>query len=767
MPALRPSATWGCLLLAAVACERLSNPSPGPVEVSQPAAGEGAVDPKTGADEEEPFDPGAPVTLTAVAQAVIGPAVHWRFDPEGRYVAWKNEGQCGLWRYDSGAFMGYFEHTAEGPCERWPGGRTRLIETEAVGPAGARATVHQTRLSVVAADKTKLLDVTCEKCQRYRAIAWSPDGTQIAAARSGPWGVDLWSVAEQKIIDRIDLDAHGKETDIGVLWGAAGMFAFVSHAYDPNEGKYGREDFGMESYVHVHGPAVTAFRLPLPRPPDRPEASAEKLRDILNVDESLRRLVIDPRLGAVWVEARSEDPREFGHTYWRMLSLGGAVGIGGPRKLPAAVGSTIGGWFHTVRWVERPYEILEAVGLFARVEGEREYGLYEVLGIGLAGHAEGSPWVQRALAWSNREDPQLELRDAKLDGVGLGWSELRGQVCPAEGATGNCESIGLEHRCELLDFSPDGKRMIGWCPPALALLERDGKTVLELIELPPSELRWRWVDGDTLALLGDDRNLRLISIAGGSLRETIPDVRQIYPLVAGGEFGLFAYRTGAGFHLRNVDGSRRFERSESVFAAAIDPSGEHVAVTDQKRIDIYEIATGTRVSSWRAAKLRKLAYRQDGAVLFGTQVRERGPTRAWDPKTGAEQKDAIPSAERARALADNPSWRFAWYGNTLVRALDGRKLSFDYGSAMLDNGLYEGEVPRGLQYVVLRRGDSIDDFVVYEAVDLAPALRREGLVAAFLVGEPLPEVIVGEHELTRLSDPARKVPSIDKLLDPP
>jgi WD40 repeat protein len=724
------------------------------------------------------LDPGPPVTLTAVRQHVIGPTSQWRFDPDGRYVAWTNEDQCGLWSYDSGMFLGYFERQPDDPCERWSKGLTRYIESSAIGPVGtamaeATASVNQTRLVVVAADKAKLLDVTCKDCRQYRAVAWSPDGTQVAAARSDPWGVDVWSVAKAELVDGLDVDAQGKEKDIGVLWGRKGMFAFVSHAFDPNEGKYGDPDSGMEDYTHVHGPALSSFWLPLPRPPSRQGEQAGPAHELRSVSHSLAALVIDPQLGAAWVHVRDEDPRAFGHHYWEAISLGGMPGIGAEsRSVPPSVSQTLAGSYGDARWVERPYEILEAQGVFTRAEDQRETTVHEMLGIGVSGHAEGAAWLRRTITWSNRDSPTMELRDAKLDGVGLDWAEQRGSVCPTdqgEEAPRDCEPFGLQHRCELVDFSPSGKRMLGWCTSTLALLERDGTTVLELGTLPPSEVRWRWVDGDTLALLGGDRNLQLISIASGTVRETIPDVRQIHPLVAGAEFGLFAYRTGAGFHLRSVDGQRRFERSEGVFAAAIDPTGEHVAVTDQKHIEIYEIATGTRLAKWRASKMRKLAYRQDGAVLFGTQVRERGPTRAWDPRTGEERNEAIPSAEIAGDLADSPSWRFGWTGKRLRRTLDGRTLTFDYGSAMLDNGLYEGEIPRALTGIVLRRGDSISDFQIYDAVDLAPALRREGLFAAFMAGEPLPEVVIGEHELARLLEAkqAAKIPKIADVLDSP
>jgi hypothetical protein len=707
---------------------------------------------KPGVDEatEPTLNPGAPVTLTAVPQHTIGPASAWRFDPDGKLVAWKNEDECGLWRYDSGAFLGYFPHTADGPCERWPSGYSRFIESSAAAPstsasAGAIASVQQNRVTVVAADKTKLLDVECESCRRYGAVAWSPDGTQIAVARAQPWGVDLWSVADQKLIDHVEIDAQGKEQDIGVLWGAKGLFAFVSHAYDPNEGKYGSEGFGMEDYTHVHGPALSSFRLSLPRPPGLSDTPVTQGRELRTVSDALTQIIVDPQLGAAWVQLRSEDPREFGHIAWHKIDLGASPGVGGfwSPSMPSST-SADRGYYFSARWVERPHEILEAIGIFPLDDDKADY---ELLGIGTHGGDQGAAWIRRAQAWTGTE--KLELRDPEIGGVGLDWAELRGRVCQGDDDA-SCEALGRASTCELVDWTPDGKRTISWCPPTISLLERDGSKVVDLIDLPPDELRWRWVDGDTLALLGNDRNLLLVSVSEAKVRETIPDVRQIYPLAAGSELALFAYRTGVGFHLRSVDGKSRFERSRSVFAAAIDPTGARVAVTDQKTIEVYEIATGTQLASWRAGKLRKLAYRQDGAVLFGTQVRERGPTRAWDPQTGTTRDDAIPEDGFAQELAQDPSWRWAWSGSRLRRALDGRSLYVSRHGVMLDNGLYEGEPPSKLADVVLRRGDTIADFEIYDATVLAPALRREGLLVAFMAGEPLPDVVIGELELARL-----------------
>jgi hypothetical protein len=751
-----------CVSASACTAPTATTPKADPSTSVDASAEDEADEPGVDEATEPPQNPGDPITLTVVPQRAIGPANAWRFDPEGKLVAWKNEGECGLWRYDSGAFLGYFPHTADGPCERWPSGHSRFIQSSAAAPstsasAGAIASVQQNRVTVVAADKTKLVEVECEACRRYGAVAWSPDGTQIAVARAQPWGVDLWSVADQKLVDRVELDPQGKEQDIGVLWGTFGLFAFVSHAYDPNEGKYGTEGFGMEDYTHVHGPALSSFQLSLPRPSG--SAPVTQGREVRDVSSALTQIIVDPQLGAAWVQIRSEDPREFGYVAWRKVDLGASpkVGVHGMAAMLASA-SAEADHYSSARWAERPHEVLEAVGGFP--VGDDDVA-YELLGIGTHGGDQGAAWIRRTPVWTGPDN--VYLLDLEIGGVGPDWAELYTRLCPGDNST-SCEVLGHPSSCKLVDWTPDGKRTLSWCPPNLSLLERDGTQVVALINLPPDQLRWRWVDGDTLALLGNDRNLLLISVSEAKVKETIPDVRQIYPLAAGSEFALFAYRTGAGFHLRSVDGKRRFERSRSVFAAAIDPTGARVAVTDQKTIEVYEIDAGTELVKWRAAKQRKLAYRQDGAVLFGTQVRERGPTRAWDAQTGAAREDAIPDDGLATELAEHPSWRWAWSGNRLRRALDGRSLYVGRNGVMLDNGLHEGEPPSTLADVILRRGNAIDDFEIYDATVLAPALHREGLLVAFMAGEPLSEVVIGELELARLLAAASSKP--DEVTQP-
>lgn len=293
----------------------------------------------------------------------------------------------------------------------------------------------------------------------------------------------------------------------------------------------------------------------------------------------------------------------------------------------------------------------------------------------------------------------------------------------------------------------------------LSRLEDDETLERDFITLPGASTKdVAWVldvDG-RLAWWQRDVGLSVLAVEGvltlddgGALPPTrvLPSVGGLRRAVLDAELGRALIVENGRLRVLWLDNLERIDlpvAPDELLSAAFSPDGRHLALADAAAIHVVDLAHPERELAWAAAKVHRLAYRQDGGRLFGA-VHGELPEQAWEPTSGAEVEIEVELRARWSTTMLDPSWRWGVelvpLGYRIVRLLDGERLEITIlpsddnpPKAVASNGWYNDAEAAKYYDIACSGGPetavrSLRDF---------PELQRPDLVEAFFAGAPLP-----------------------------
>jgi hypothetical protein len=336
--------------------------------------------------------------------------------------------------------------------------------------------------------------------------------------------------------------------------------------------------------------------------------------------------------------------------------------------------------------------------------------------------------------------------EVQFDVYGVAGDALRvsGETCSEHG----CAPVGvaLEPGCELLDIASGHASELLDCDGRLFL--RSGGGTKRRLPHDPAALTWWWSRGGAL-VLQDDATLTVLDAASGVGGLQRSDPLTVFEGRLGLEINRLVLITDLGLEVIDLGTGKVVTNFPDVFPedVAFSPTGDRLALLGDGQIRVLSLPSGETLASW-PVEAAGLAFRQDGKAIFAGVYE---PEQAFDAATGkplgSGTIEIVLEAVEAGGEAD-PSWRWLMNDETgqLVRTLDGLALTWLEGGAWLPTtGQYQGVGPG--PEIAYRVGVDVSAVPEFDAEDLAKWLRRDNLVEAFLLGQPIPKPSMSNGEL--------------------
>lgn len=753
------------LALALAACQTpQAEPTVDP-QAAAPTTAPTEIDPAGEAPLPETL-PGEPLMVTR--GKVAGDPSVWHFDPSGVFVAqvgnrWdESDDRLSVFEIDSGALVGEFKcgELEDDPCTNWPGPDDRWRST----PDRSQAAVAKKGQVTLHADGVpsgeEIATLPCEgRCQEVVALAYSPDGSQLAVARKNAPKVELWNIkgaskAQAPKKDKeLKLDkSMRKKSHMELAWGESGLVALASDAggsSDGEEGYGGYADYydgGIEP-VLSHWTDLDGKPKVIPLTVGPVTVAGETYNDGFT---GVAGAAIDPQARFAWYLETDWAPRE---------SIGERLSV---HKLAHQE--------HTgIEW-ESVY-IGYGMGMAAGIEGyeinsNESWRVSDSTAYFKVAHM-GNDWdaatsfsftairlTPEPRLWHHRESPMdagdgvvLDVPeiDVALAGVKGGELITYTRVCfkvgDYEGNNSKTECVGTAPptipNCTGQEFSPNGDYVVATCGSDLAVAPRANPTKVATLGAVPSSHQVLW--GESWVMVDSANGVSFYEPDRGTKLSELPSARYLQTPLAP-ELGRLVLREGHKLLIHDRKTMKQLASipAEGVQFAAFSPDGKTLAWSDGKAINLVDAATGTETSRWNATKVKGMAFRADGDVLYtGTDLAV--PQVAWVVSSGMADSNELPP-EEIRSRLDprylDPSWRFHLDYDALWRIADGRVLrGLDTDNPYTENGWFTNSVPEGFAYIVA--SDPLAHRVL-KGEEIADRVVRKNLVSDFVDGHPLP-----------------------------
>ena len=709
---------------------------------------------------------GEDLAIVAVFQRDPPAVSTWRFGPGGqRIAAVGRDNSCGVWDIPSGLFVGLVEADGRGdPCRDWPasyellraaGGRER--SSDGMLEAGFDESRRQVEVRWVASGELlSRVPVSSRGSLEGLDLAWSSGPSRkLAVLATDPPALEVWNLDGGEPTRALKFEPKFAPREGWLAWREDGLTAVTRHDAEVSceeNGSHLCEYDDSGDSVPFAGEGVSSFFWP--DPVDGPMAATKRLEPAhadgdsvdFAFDDQLRWLAFTgerevPRAGLhtrVWVVATGprDDPR-IG------LSRSGDQYASQDTSYGFSRSHRVGAWREGAApmWLERRIDHRYVTGGEYRVEMS-----WSSLVIG------PTPSLREQFVFEGYGDELalVEAFDVLTSGAGfhVHCDVCVGKTCYSQSAVPDgCEPmVGVPHH-EVLVASCGGQ--LSLVVPADA--GRSATIERSLTFSAAAILRWGQVGWLALLEPGDGR-LEVIDPGSGEVWLRRDKVRELLPTPLAIEQDRLAVVYADRFELLEPGpggGIVRLSLAGAVEAAALSPDGERVAVSVDGRLEIYTLSDGQRVASWAHDGLPKLAWRQDGAVLFSGEL---FPERVYDVVSGARLRQVASTYSEVRPLHIDPDWRWAhMWSNRFLRMLDGRTIELGPGWARLDTGQFEGEPPdKKLSQLSFRLGSDPEAVPRYTSELLARWLSRPGLVEDFFAGKPIAAPTIPATEAARL-----------------
>lgn len=672
------------------------------------------------------------LAIVPVPQLTPVSTIDWSFEPEGRWFATIEFGDCSIFDIASGRLVHSHpmdNYEAEPPCLEWG-----VAETLYSIPTSADERLEldtTTDLTIVDVDSGKpVRTIPCPDCPMLSDITWSRTGHQVAAVWEDPPRVAVWDADTGKQLWNEDIPVRGEIEQLALGWTAGGAMVMWSELGFPVECEEYEYDCEWDDDLQM-SVRQSAARQALVLGASKVEIPlGEDVLDVFDVE-------FDPTFRWAFWQRVIGDPREGHSVELNFVALAGQPGGGS--------------W--TVRDSEDEYE----PELVTR-EGEwRTDGLIHWASSVLV---EGHDGDSGSLGWETIiASPPLGRRAGTVNDE-LDWGaevyvyvhgfagealRMSGEVCQEAGCTP--AGVVSPPDCELMDVASGHATELFDCGGKL-FMRNGGK--LKRLPHDPSSLEWWWSRGGAL-VLDDAAMFSVLDAASGVGSVQRTDVTAAWDGRLGLELERMAVATDRGLEILDLAAGKVIAKFPDTFPhdVAFSPTGDRVAMLGEDQIRVFSLPGGESLKSWPCSDV-ELAFRQDGLAIFVGDTAHDGLLGAYDVATGREIDISVVQAlNDSGYVSMDPSWRWMMHDETgeLTRMLDGLTLAWleDGGAWLTSTGVFQGSGPG--PEVAYRVGGDATTVPEFSAAQLTKWLQRDDLVELFLAGKPIPTPSITAGEL--------------------
>ncbi|HVH97589.1 MAG TPA: hypothetical protein VM869_02725 [Enhygromyxa sp.] len=723
LPATGLIALLGCTVRAEIELPDGSTPPQAQVTTGEAKSGEPALRPWP-EPRIEPivFPDGAPIIEVVQFEYLQSPPAEWTLDPHGNWLAEPSDDGCDVWDIESGLRLGPWNEPSIDPCTQWPA--PELVLGYGVDPnsfdGALTAAIAKANVEISSAGAV-VQTLECRGCAEVRAFAWEPRGHRLALVREGG-GVELWDAdtgqRRATLSKRAQLDKRERIDAIRIAWSSLGVL--VSHDVKRPNGRtkskhnYEADFFDWHTQIELwndSGTSVQAFR-----------SNDDRVMDLAFTDPTRQ-----------WLLVIHDDPNPF-------YELGQSLAV-----YPLAGRHSALAWEDWDRSIPDEMTEYQSSGGHWRVDASTMW---------LADYTEatlyGGEWAFGLAVLRTEPTPAFErlelLRDDEEalahDGFELqAFGHAAGKAV-IEWAYVDANGQRVEHGaldpaspdCDRVDVSPDLAIELLRCPAELRV--RSGSRSRTFSR----NSEWLWGRGGWLAIEHGgrltvlDAGLEvLVDRRGSMIDAALANTHDLLALQDEDVFELLDPRTN----------SSVVQIEQRVRAAALSPDGKRVATLGEREVRVFAVESGTLLARWDEPAAQRLAFSQDGRLLF---TGGRAPERAWNSYTSELVTEGVVRVEGTL----DPSWRWSMSGHDrVVRTLDGLALTLGPNWAMLDDGRFVGTPPiERTRDRTFRVGEALA-LPSCDFADLEPWLHRPQLVEDFFAGRPIAPAVVPFDQVAR------------------